>query len=792
MGDALRYTEDYMPAQSVSGGWLANSTIGDLKISKDGNVMILGVGQGGMRTWISQDAGANWTDLHSSGALSGQSTIRVEYAISDFKNTDSNYVMYAAFANSAAKLGGVYRSEDNGDSWCQIGPTSTGTFTPLSTSRSNQGNYNLVILATPDGESCILGGIDLWAWQHTPNSTACDNGQWYVWSAWYVDPSVPIYIHADNHRLVYNSQYLLLVGNDGGVQQRLGQLGTVINKGYNVTQFYSMGFGGNGSVIAGAQDNGTQYKDNSLPWSKEFAEVSGGDGFECEISYLNSSGLVTTVYNGSIARSSDGGITSQDVPAPCSGIVGQTCGPFYNAIALMEDPEDLLSEDSVVYVPSEDKVIGDTITYFSESSGIPIQHILTQNLNVYDTMNIVGNDTFITVTGADTLSLPDYVQSYFLTQGDNSVYITRDMMRFTVNPEWWKLFDISGQNMHSFEISHDMSYAWCGSYSGSLVRVSGLKHAYSAEEADYDSKPQTSDTLIYTPTGDTITGSLISQINFEDDGSLYTYFSMSDSVLHGSPVEYELHVQTVHNFPGAISDISVDPNNSDNLCVVIGGTSSNHVYYSTNATSTSPTFTAIDGDLPDMPVFGCVIERDPSTDIIVIGTEYGVFTTDNISGSATTWAANNAEMGPIPVFDICQQWRDWEEGLSGGFRRVENPGAIYACTHGRGIWRADNLLSNPEPIEISNDVAEQFSNITVYPNPVISNASVSFDLTKSSSISIEIYDLTGKMISTPYSNYKMNKGNYNLDLKINKITVGTYIVLLKTESEQKAIKFIKY
>ena len=34
-----------------------------------------------------------------------------------------------------------------------------------------------------------------------------------------------------------------------------------------------MGFGGDGSVIGGAQDNGTQYKDNSKPWSKEFAEV---------------------------------------------------------------------------------------------------------------------------------------------------------------------------------------------------------------------------------------------------------------------------------------------------------------------------------------------------------------------------------------------------------------------------------------------------------------------------------------------------------------------------------------
>ena len=39
----------------------------------------------------------------------------------------------------------------------------------------------------------------------------------------------------------------------------------------------------------------------------------------------------------------------------------------------------------------------------------------------------------------------------------------------------------------------------------------------------------------------------------------------------------------------------------------------------------NPTFSSIDGDLPDMPVFGCIVERDPSTDIIVIGTAYGVY-----------------------------------------------------------------------------------------------------------------------------------------------------------------------
>ena len=142
----------------------------------------------------------------------------------------------------------------------------------------------MVVISRPDGEECIIGGIDLWSWVHTPNSADPENGQWYAVSAWYVDPSVPIYIHADNHRLLWKNDYTLLVGNDGGVQVRTGssgtnQFGSVINKGYNVTQFYSMAFGGNGSVIAGAQDNGTQYKDNSLPWSKEFAEVSGGRWF---------------------------------------------------------------------------------------------------------------------------------------------------------------------------------------------------------------------------------------------------------------------------------------------------------------------------------------------------------------------------------------------------------------------------------------------------------------------------------------------------------------------------------
>jgi len=770
-----------------------NATIGDVKVSEDGNVIILGVDQGGVRTWISYDAGSSWTNLHSNGELTGTGMLRSEYAISKYKNSnnaanpsDSAYVLYALFANSAGQLGGVFRSDDNGVDWVQIAPASTINFSPLSSTRSNQGGYNLVVTSTADGEECIIGGIDLWSWIHTPNSVT-ENGQWYPISSWWASPSMPFYVHADNHRLFWKNDFTLMVGNDGGVQSRFGasgpnQLTSVINKGYNVTQFYSMGFGGDGSVIGGAQDNGTQYKNNSSSYSKEFAEVSGGDGFECEISYLNSDAIITTVYNGSISRSSDKGTTSQSVPAPCTGIVGQDCGPFYNAIALMENPEDLNTQDSVIYVPSQDMNAGDTITYFSSSFGIPIKHVLSQNINVYDTMNIVGTDTFITVTGADTLTLPDYVQSYFITQNDASVYITRDMMRFTTNPEWWRLFNYNS-SIKSFEISHNMDYAWCGNY-GSLIRVSGLANAYSKQAADLAYRPSPSDTLIEIATGNIVTGSFVNQINFANDGDLYTY-------KNGSPIEYTVHYETVYNVSGRIEDISVDPSNPDNVCIVTGGTSSSHVFYSTNATSDNPTFSSIDGDLPDMPVLGCIIERDPTTDIIVIGTAYGVFTTDNINGNNTNWVANNSEIGAIPVYDICQQWRDWEDPMEGGYRKVNNPGAIYACTYGRGIWRADNLLSIQEPIE-ENTSIQNISSTNIYPNPVSQNTNLSFDLNKSSLVSISIYNLNGSLVKTIYSNVLMNTGNNNIPLSTSDLSMGTYLVVVNSDQDKNVVKFVKY
>ena len=59
-----------------------------------------------------------------------------------------------------------------------------------------------------------------------------------------------------------------------------------MNRGYGVTQFYTVDYSKDGKVIGGTQDNGTQYINFSNNISDQNAlEVAGGDGGYTQISY---------------------------------------------------------------------------------------------------------------------------------------------------------------------------------------------------------------------------------------------------------------------------------------------------------------------------------------------------------------------------------------------------------------------------------------------------------------------------------------------------------------------------
>ena len=135
------------------------------------------------------------------------------------------------------------------------------------------------------------------------------------------------------------------------------------------------------------------------------------------------------------------------------------------------------------------------------------------------------------------------------------------------------------------------------------------------------------------------------------------------------------------------------------------------------ALDASPDWSSIwfpsNNDLSKMPVYDVVIDQGDATgNTILVGTEHGIWQT--VDGGVN-WTVENlgmvANVDDIasPVFSMEQQWHmpmEWSQ--------VSNNGAIYAGTHGRGIFRSDTYLGTEELV--LEEAVDQ-RNLLVYPNP---------------------------------------------------------------------------
>lgn len=121
-----------------------------------------------------------------------------------------------------------------------------------------------------------------------------------------------------------------------------------------------------------------------------------------------------------------------------------------------------------------------------------------------------------------------------------------------------------------------------------------------------------------------------------------------------------------------VSCIAIDPADENHMLVTYSNYGVNQVWESNNALSGSPTWTVVDGDLPDMPVRWAMF--DPrNSDWAILATELGVWSTDNLDGAATAWSPTNSGLANVRV-DMLQ------------YRPSD--GTIAAATHGRGLFTA--------------------------------------------------------------------------------------------------------
>jgi trimeric autotransporter adhesin len=126
---------------------------------------------------------------------------------------------------------------------------------------------------------------------------------------------------------------------------------------------------------------------------------------------------------------------------------------------------------------------------------------------------------------------------------------------------------------------------------------------------------------------------------------------------------------------GNISSIAVQEGNDNHILITLSNFGVNSIHETTNG---GTTWTSIEGNFTtDVPV-RCIMFNPQNTDQALIGTDIGVYSTDDLNGTATVWGETNSGLARVSVHYL-------------EYRKCDK--TIIAFTHGRGVFTTSSLES---------------------------------------------------------------------------------------------------
>lgn len=691
----------------------------------------------GERT-VSFDQTTNWANdvVKVPSPLSANpNRAQVSFAPSDA----SGNIIYAVCTQQYGFLENIYLSEDKGETWRIIFPGGSSLVPFNGTSCFN----NVLTVFPLDPYKILVGGEDMWLGQRIYETGYFDWSNGPITSGFFFE-GYPLYLPTGHHSYVFapgsNSRLTVATSNGvytGSIVDNEPNFGPM-NKVLAITQSYTVGVGGTShSIITGTQGNGVQYISGLTNRPNEAYQILGGNGGSSFISVINPEAFIYSNSGGTIVRSEDmGQNTSFNFGPPTSNL-------FLTPMAMWEEFHSDYSRDSVTFKPTKTYYQGETLLCrslnrgFSTDIGYPFTYVLEQD----------------SLVAGDSIRVKDIIQSKLFLATHDSLFMTKDAVKFAKDCDWWSIADLTG-NATCIAYSKDANYVFVGMDNGILYRVSNIALAYNRERAHAKSP----------------------------------YCIIATDQLQ------------IPQFAGRfITSVSVDPENAENVLVTLGNYGNeSYVFRSTNALDSLSvaTFTDITGNLPKMPVYSSMIEMKNSN-IAIIGTEYGVYTTDNLQDSEVVWTVENQGIGTIPVFQIKQQTvykagyiieSDDPEVADIVFPSVENYGDIYIATYGRGIFR-DNSYMTVGIEENKPNATSNTSKVNVYPNPVERYANVMFELPANQNVTISIFDLSGRLIKSENMN-NLSKGKNEIRVDCSSWNTGAYIVSIQYGSQIHSSKFL--
>ena len=142
----------------------------------------------------------------------------------------------------------------------------------------------------------------------------------------------------------------------------------------------------------------------------------------------------------------------------------------------------------------------------------------------------------------------------------------------------------------------------------------------------------------------------------------------------------------IHNQVGSISDIHIGETEDDIYLTYYNYGINGNVMYSSDG---GANWSNKEGNLPDIPVFS-ILHNPYEEDEVIVGTELGVWKTDNFTNASPNWTVAEEGMSDVAVHDMVFR----------GPSAVNN--RVVAATYGRGIY-VGSFSSNSNPPVTNTD-----------------------------------------------------------------------------------------
>lgn len=727
------------------------------------------------------------------------------YKIIAVSPTDDNYMYVSYLSKGNDGTGNIYMTSDQGNTW-QIAYKST-TLYDIHGSRGLLDNAMVVYPNNP--RKLLIGGLNLWVMRDEfgegifrVECISDGNGFQIAQSggAFFYNYK---YVHTGIQTIAFNpsNPNQFMIGTEGGVFKGSYSSNGYLYEGVNryfetaenhtsVARMFSVAFSGEKNmVLGGSLDHGTinvygkEDLNNETKGSAIFpndiattdAAATYGSfdftkaGGPCAISTIDPNIMfVTTTGNYLIGnartpifRTQTAGADYDKENFSYSATENKdyitNSNAFRTPIAFFENYNDTKSADSVKYYAKRTINPGDTITDVrSNNCTYPFDYVLPAD---QDTLKV-----------GDSITVKDVITSTLLVAVEGKVIMTRDALKFNKKADWWTILTNNKNDgiptALTLSADGDVAYVSTAKISSSkitskLYRIEGISDAVTKDLAEGR---------------EAVTG-VDGTDSIAEVKCVITSTEISDSLFNTR----------------AITSIAIDPQDNNRVIITLGNYGNDdYVFYAEDGI----TFTSVQNNLPKVPVYSSLIEN--TTGLVMIGTEKGIYTSEDL----TNWTADNT-VGNIPVMEIKQQLLENHDPryvylvdevgdvTTIEFPTIKNQNVVYIATYGRGLYKCEDFVQREGESIVENTTSATALEMSIYPNPVVSEATIKFNVEATATVSYQIYDLSGRMVqNATLGNY--GQGSHSVNFNVDGLSNGTYIVKVQAGTVTNTAKILVY